>query len=201
MHPPDRASADRSAEPSEAELVDRARAGDEAAFRALVVRYEPLVAATATGMLGRGPEAEDVGQETFVRFWRSLDRFRGDSTVGTYLTRIAMNLSLNVLKRRTRMRRWFPGGDLPDRPDPAAGASREVERSETARLVGDAIRTLAPPHRAVVVLRLVQGLSTAETAAALGIPTGTVLSRLSRAQRRLREKLAPIVAHGTPDAS
>ncbi len=201
MHPSDRVIANRSAEPSEAELIDRARDGDEGAFRELVVRYEPLVAATAQGMLGRGPEAEDVGQETFVRFWRSLDRFRGDSSAGTYLTRIAMNLSLNVLKRRTRMRRWFAEGDLPDRADPSAFASRETETSETARVVGEAIRTLEPPHRAVVVLRLVQGLSTAETAAALGIPTGTVLSRLSRAQRLLRQKLAPMMDHGTPDAS
>jgi len=177
------------------ELVDRARRGDDQAFRQLVARYERQVAATVVGMLGRGPEADDVGQETFIRFWRSLDRFRGDSSAGTYLTRIAMNLSLNALKRRQRMRRWFAHGDLPDREDPATGAGIQVERSDTARAVGDAIRTLEPPQRAVVVLRLVRGLSTAETSAALGIPAGTVMSRLSRAQHQLRRILAPIMDH------
>lgn len=177
------------------ELVDGARRGDDQAFRRLVDRYERQVAATVVGMLGRGPEADDVGQETFIRFWRSLDRFRGDSSVGTYLTRIAMNLSLNALKRRQRMRSRFAHGDLPEREDPATGAGIQVERSDTARAVGDAIRTLEPPQRAVVVLRLVRGLSTDETAAALGIPAGTVMSRLSRAQSRLRRTLAPIMDH------
>lgn len=201
MHPSDRVPKHRLEQLSEAELIDHARNGDDDAFRELVVRFEPQVAATAQGMLGRGPEADDVGQETFVRFWRSLDRFRGDSSVGTYLTRIAMNLSLNQLKRQSRMRRWFAEGALPDREDPSAAASQGAERSETARIVADAIQSLEPPHRAVVVLRLVRELSTAETAAALGIPAGTVMSRLSRAQRLLRRKLAHVMDHGTPDAS
>jgi len=65
------------------------------------------VAATVIGMLGHCPEAEDIGQETFIRFYKSLDKFRGDASVGTYLTRIAINLSLNEIKRRRRQRKFF----------------------------------------------------------------------------------------------
>ena len=82
-----------SARSSEDKLLERARQGDERAFRQLVERYEGLVAATVIGMLGPGPDAEDVGQETFIRFNRALKSFRGDSSVGTYLTRIAINQS------------------------------------------------------------------------------------------------------------
>jgi len=194
MQPSDRGAEHRPAADTEAALIERARAGDEAAFRALVTRFEPVVAGTVIGMLGRGQDAEDVGQETFVRFWRSLDRFRGDASAGTYLTRIAMNLSLNVLKRRQRMRRWFGGSEPPDTPDPAGGPAAGLERSETAELVDAAIRTLPPAFRSVVVLRLVQGLSTAETARVLDVPTGTVLSRLARAQQKLRDLLAPVMS-------
>ena len=89
--------------PPDEELLERARGGDDRAFRVLVDRYQGVVAATVTGMLGLGDDAEDVGQETFIRFHRSLDRFRGESSVATSLTRIAINLSLTALKRR---RRW-----------------------------------------------------------------------------------------------
>ena len=81
-------------------LTDRAREGDEAAFRTLVTRYESRVAATVVGMLGPGDEADDVGQETFIRFYQALGKFRGEAALITYLTRIAMNLSLNAIKRR-----------------------------------------------------------------------------------------------------
>ncbi len=178
--------------PPDDELVRRARSGDQAAFRALVERYEPLVAGTVIGMLGRGPDAEEVGQETFVRFWKALDRFRGDSSVGTYLTRIAMNGSLNRLRSRSRWFRRF-SSDVPDdladpgsRPDEVVGAAELRDRLDRA------VRSLAPDYRSVVVLRLVQGLSTRETAEALSIPVGTVLSRLSRAQDRLRSILGAL---------
>ncbi len=84
-------------------LVDRAQSGDEQAFRILVERYEGAVAATVIGMLGHG--AGDVGQEVFVRFYRSLSRFRGEAAVKTYLTRIAINQSLNALKTPTQAAR------------------------------------------------------------------------------------------------
>lgn len=185
------------------------RSDDRAAFRTLVERYEPSVAATVVGMLGPGPDAEDVGQETFIRFYQALDRFRGDSSVGTYLTRIAINLSLNVLKRRRRRRLLFldppatgsagtsgasdaPAEGLLDRKagaDPLPDARLESAEQET--MAREALATLADDQRAVIVLRLVEGKSTRETAEILGLPTGTVLSRLSRAITQLKNKLAP----------
>lgn len=152
-------------------------------------RYESQVAATVCGMLGRCDEADDVGQETFVRFYGALGKFRGDSGVGTYLTRIAMNLSLNALKRRKKQReRFAPDGSdkLEDIADPAGPSREEWEQKDA---VYKALQKLDPDFRAVVVLRLMDGYSTQETAQALNLPLGTVLSRLSRAQAKLRDIL------------
>ena len=178
---------------SDRDLLERARAGEERAFRILVERYELAVASVVIAMLGRGEEAEDVGQETFIRFYRSIDRFRGDAALGTYLTRIAINLSLNALKRRNRLAARFLSRDearaLP--AEPATEGGEEIERRERERLVRRAIGRLDAKHRAVVVLRMIEGYSTRETAAILDLPEGTVLSRLSRAMRKLEAELEP----------
>ncbi|MFH1568709.1 MAG: RNA polymerase sigma factor [Gemmatimonadota bacterium] len=178
------------------ELIERARTGDEDAFRALLNRYEAQVAATAIGMLGPGPDAEEVGQDTFIRFHQSLSRFRGESSLGTYLTRIAINLSLNAAKRRQRARARFWSRDREEDPppEPAVDGRETVERAAREALVRQAIQELKPEHRAVVVLRLVDGCSTRDTAQLLGIPEGTVLSRLSRALASLKSILEPRMA-------
>jgi len=172
-------------------LLERARKGDERAFRLLVERHEPRVAATAIGMLGPGDEAEDVGQETFIRLYRSLDRFRGDSSLGTYLTRIAINLSLTALKKRRR--RWSRFIERDERkrelPEASWDPRGELERTEAREAVRAAVRRLGPDHRAVVVLRMIDGYTTRETAEILGIPVGTVMSRLARAMARLEEDM------------
>src|SRR4029077_18480543 len=93
---------DMSNPASDADVIALARSGDDRAFAVLVARYEGAVAATGIGMLGRGDDADDVGQETFFRFHRALGNFRGESSLKTYLVHIAMNLSLNALKRRRR---------------------------------------------------------------------------------------------------
>ena len=84
----------------DAQLLNEIRNGNDAVFRDLIKKYEGLVSATIIGMIGGCPEAEDIGQEVFVRFYKALDKFRGDSSIGTYLTRIAINLSLNEIKKR-----------------------------------------------------------------------------------------------------
>ncbi len=181
---------------TDTELVRRIRKADHAAFRTLVERYEPQVAATVIGMLGPGPEAEDVGQNTFVRFYQAIDRFRGDASVGTYLTRIAINLSLNALKRRKRDERRHVRSDGTEDELPAVDNGHGVEDRERDRLVRRAIDQLPDNQRTVVVLRMIQGYSTKETAELLNVPQGTVLSRLARAQLRLKEALAPLVRDG-----
>lgn len=175
------------------ELVRQAHAGDESAFRALVDRHESRVAATVVGMLGTGPDAEDVGQQTFVRFYQALGKFRGESSVGTYLTRIAINLALNASKRRQRTRLRFWSRDREEDPPPEAfvDGRETVAGSERDQMVREAVQGLTPDHRAVVVLRMLEGYSTRETAELLGIREGTVLSRLSRAMGHLKGQLAP----------
>lgn len=167
------------------ELLKSSRDGDVGAFGELVKRYESKVAATVIGMLGQCEEADDVGQETFIRFYHALHAFRGESSVGTYLTRIAINLSLNELKRRERHRFIFTKLD-PDQETAEPAAENDVDRFEEKEILRRALETLPPKFRAVVNLRLAEGYSTEETADMLHIPVGTVLSRLQRAQKKLR---------------
>ncbi len=178
------------------QLLAQARTGDARAFRMLVERYEGKVAATVVGMLGPGPEADDVGQETFIRFYRSIDKFRGDAALGTYLTRIAINQSLKALQRRKTWRQRFLRSDDVDTPlpDPAVEGDRDLESQERKVLVQAALQRLKPEQRAVVVLRMMEGYSTNETADLLGIRPGTVMSRLSRALARLQTILGPTLA-------
>ena len=182
-------------------LVARARAGDAAAFRQLVERYQPIVASVVIGMLGAGDDAEDVGQETFIRFYAALAQFRGDASPSTYLRRIAMNLSLNALKRRKRSWLRLISRDA----SPAAlheppVEAYDAERSERIDVVRRAVAQLNEKQRAVVVLRLLDGLSTNETAAILELPPGTVMSRLSRGMAELERLLAPYAKGDEHDA-
>lgn len=175
---------------TEHELIKQAKAGDPHAFEQLVKKYESQVAATVIGMLGKCQAADDVGQEVFIRFYKYLTSFREDSALGTYLTRIAINLSLNELKRRKR-RRFFLGSSEEDEKDIAVDPDDSINKRENQKLVQNAIQKLEPNFRAVIVLRLIEGHSTEETAKILNIPLGTVLSRLSRAQKKLKKYLTP----------
>ncbi len=184
--------------PSDLELTRRAGDGDDGAFRELVERYESQVAATVVGMLGPGPDAEDVGQETFIRFHAALGRFRGEAALGTYLTRIAINLSLNVSRsrQRARWRFWSLDSDEDPAPAPFTDGAALQDQADTRAEVQMALQQLKPDHRAVVVLRMIQGYSTRQTAQALGLPEGTVLSRLSRGLSSLKEILQRRFDHG-----
>ncbi|OWY20658.1 RNA polymerase subunit sigma-24 [Sphingobacteriales bacterium UPWRP_1] len=185
------------------QLVEQARNGDHQAFKMLVTRYRQRVATTVIGMLGYCTEAEDVGQETFVRFYRALHNFRGDAAVGTYLTRIAINLSLNELKKRKKrpvfslLSKPYNANSYNNNNDdeyelPIADANETPEKYEARELVQKALQQLEPKFRSVVLLRLVEGYSTQETADLLHIPLGTVLSRLARAQEKLKELLTKL---------
>lgn len=176
----------------DAALVARARKGDDDAFRVLVERHQAAVARTVFGMLGAGDDADDVGQETFVRFHGALASFRGESSVRTYLVRIAMSCALNTLRSQKRRELRFVSDDdaLAAAVDPAPpGLSADDGQAERIRA---ALDRLNPEHRAVVVLRLLEERSTKETAEILQIPDGTVLSRLSRAVKQLRVTLGPV---------
>jgi len=166
-------------------LVKAAAAGDQKAFEQIVLKYKSMVAKVTMGMLGNYADAEDAGQETFLRFYRSLHQYKGDAALGTYLTRIALNVSLNEIKRRAS-RKWL---SLEERHAGYHADRHSFRQSDNAEVVEKALSQLDTKYRTVVVLRIIQGFSTKETAELLGLPIGTVLSRLARAQ----EKLKPIL--------
>jgi RNA polymerase sigma-70 factor (ECF subfamily) len=147
--------------------------GDESAFNELVATYERRVFALAFRMLGRRDEAEDLAQEVFVQVFRTIDQFRGDSKLSTWIYRIAVDLCKD---RATYLSRRAAGMS---RPDELVGAQRE-------RAVKKAITHLEPELREVLVLRDVEDLSYEEIASATGLPDGTVKSRIRRARAELR---------------
>ena len=173
---------------ADGELLRRSREGDFTAFSELVRRYESKVAATVIGMLGPGDEADDVGQETFIRFHHALKSFREEASVGTYVTRIAINLSLNELRRRKRRRLLFRSSDIENESEEPA-TDEAPDQFDRKEIVAHALNALEPKFRVVVTLRLMEGYSTEETAELLGVPIGTVLSRLLRAQKKLQKFL------------
>ena len=162
------------------DLIEKSRKGDTLAFKELVVRNEGKIAGVVKSMLGETPEADDVGQEVFVRFYKALDKFKGESTVSTYLIRIAINLSLNEIK--TRKRKSF----LFTRDEKGHDVQSPDDKTDMKEMVNNEIMRLDPDFRSVVTLRMMEGYSTVETAEILGIPIGTVLSRLARAQKKLK---------------
>ena len=142
-------------------------------------------------MIGYRPQAEDIGQETFFRFYKSLSKFRGDSKIGTYLTRIAINLCLDEIKRMKKKRTLFvsnPGETIQELPD----TNNSPLRGEAQKIVHWGLQRLEPKFRSVIVLRLLDGCTSRETAEILHLPIGTVLSRLIRAQQKLKRILAPV---------
>ncbi len=172
------------------ELVKTAAKGDKFAFGIIVRQYEGLVAKTVMGMLGNTQEAEDTGQEVFIRFYKSMNQYKGDSALGTYLTRIAINLSLNALKKQ-KSRKTNDLGKI----EYQLSGEDITESIDNREVIENALSQLEPEFRSVVVLRLVEGYSTKETAGILKLPLGTVLSRLSRAQKKLKELLKKELTH------
>jgi RNA polymerase sigma-70 factor (ECF subfamily) len=188
---------------SDDELLKLARQGDASAFGRLVRRHEAAVAAVVIGMLGPGDDADDVGQETFIRFHAALATFRGEASLRTYLQAIAMNLSRNALKRRRRSALRLISRDhaITALNEPTVDAFNP-ETGERISVVRQAIATLDERHRSVVVLRLLVGLSTKDTATMLQLPQGTVMSRLARGITTLQQRLAWYTKEsgGRPDA-
>lgn len=168
---------------SDGQLIDAIKAGDNSAFEWLVENYEHDIAKTVKGMIGNVPVADDVGQEVFIRFYHSVSKFRGDSSLKTYLTRIAINLSLNELKRR-KAKRWLVFDNDHREIKSISDVHKQNDINEMVQL---ALSHLETKFRSVMVLRLMQGYSTKETSEILNLPQGTVLSRLARGQEKLRQ--------------
>ena len=171
---------------NEKELIKASIEGDEKAFGELVDNYRKMVAHTVKGMFGDSVFAEDIGQEVFIKLYYSLPEFRGDAKLSTYIQKIAVNMTLNELKRRKRVISLFSqkGDDEIQGLDIAD--SDASEKNDAAEIVNKALMGLDPGFRIVVTMRMLHGYSTRETAEILDLPLGTVLSRLYRAQEQLR---------------
>jgi RNA polymerase sigma-70 factor (ECF subfamily) len=179
------------------ELVEDAARGSREAFDALVRRHQGAIVNLARAMTAADADADDLAQEAFVRAWRSLARFRHESTFRTWLHGIAINVIRTHHGRGSRLRRLFglSGSERDGATDPLDRASIDdgIEGPLAMReMIDRALVTLPPDMREAVVLRDVQGLDYKEIAAALGVPLGTVESRIFRARQRLRPLLEPL---------
>ena len=178
-------------------LIEACRAGRTEAFGVLVQRYQDRLYPTMLRLTGDAEDALDLLQDAFLRAFEKLDRFHGDSAFYTWVYRIAVNLALSGRRRRRVIARSRGGtpcdpaelADDLDQTDP----TRPLERRERDDLIQEALDSLAPDHRAVVVMKEFDGLRYEEIAAILAIPVGTVRSRLHRARLDLREKLSGVV--------
>ena len=182
-------------EQSDIAIIEQIKVGNEQAFSLIVQRYQQQVARTVIGMLGQVDEVDDVGQEVFIRFYNSIDQYRGESSLSTYLSRIAINLSLNALKKKKRRHIFAKIGsnNTPnDSIENTAIANDRFEEKDKQEIVQLALNQLEPKFRVIIVLRMLEGYSTKETAEALNIPSGTVLSRLSRAQEKFKTALTKL---------
>lgn len=181
---------------TERELVQRAKAGDHAAFSQLVSAYEGKIYNLALRYLGNSEDAMDASQEIFLRMFRFLSGFQEDSSFSTWLYRIGVNVCKDLLSRRTK--RAEQPLEIPDEEDDSRPAEipdgrydpeRILEESELRQTLTDAIAQLPDQQREMIVLRDIQGLSYEEIGQTLCLEAGTVKSRLFRARESLRKKL------------
>jgi RNA polymerase sigma-70 factor (ECF subfamily) len=176
----------------EAELVKAALNGNKNAFGEIVKRYRKMVARTVKGMLGDTVFAEDIGQEVFIKLYYSLSEFRGEAKLSTYIQKIAVNLTLNEIKRRKRFFSMFSQKGNNEMYEFEVADNDNEERREASEIVNKALMAIDPKFRIIVTMRMLQGYSTTETAEILNLPLGTVLSRLSRAQEQLKNVLGKL---------
>lgn len=181
----------------DAELVRRTLAGDRNAFEDLVRKYHQPLLRLLKGITRNTQDAEDLVQDTFLRAFRNLDRFDLSRPFRPWLWTLGTRLALHLIARKERKNVSLEtAGTDPDQQarldGPWLGSLADVERMDAAllqRALMEALETLEPDHRAVMILRVFEERSYGEIAEILEVPEGTVMSRLSRARTRLRERL------------
>lgn len=181
---------------SDDQLVRRHLAGEAGAFHEIVVRHRNRVYAVALRVCGRSEDALDVTQDVFVTAFRKLSSFRGEALLTTWLHRLAVNAALDLARRRSR-RDHAPLEEVPEQADAEPGPEEHAVAAQRAAEVQRALLRLSPEFRAVIVLHDLQDLDYAGVADALGVPLGTVKSRIHRA----RIELARLLGHLEPDAN
>ena len=182
-------------------LVKRARRGDERAFAELVRRFQGRVMNLVSRVLNDRECGDDISQEVFVRVYVHRRNYRRGSKFSTWLFTIAANLAKNEIRRRVRRRNWFSLNALQEvlkdsaiqLADPTEGRESRMEREQLQEAMGRAIATVPEKYRLALVLRDIDGLTYEEIAQVLGIPGGTVRSRINRARGMLKRKLIPLL--------
>ena len=191
-------------------LVRAAQKGDESAFRQLVERYQRRIFQLALGMTKDPDDAMDIAQETFVRVHKYLPSFKGDSSFFTWTYRIATNLCLDAQRKKGRTERVevTDEGDQAeieaamDPPSHAlAGPQRQALNEELKGKIDEALAGLSENHRAILLLREVEGMSYEELAKVLEIRKGTVMSRLFHARLKMQNKLREYLGEDAPVGS
>jgi RNA polymerase sigma-70 factor (ECF subfamily) len=172
-------------EASDEELMAAIAAGDVSALEKLVERHKTKAFQIALGITGDRGTAMDVSQDAFIRLYRSAGRFRSGRKFFPWFYRILRNRALTELDKRKRRAEEALGLDFPFQPD----QTEPPEKADLKRMIWEAIGRLPDDYKEIIVLRHFNGLHYAEIAAALSLPTGTVMSRLHTARRRLRDEL------------
>lgn len=183
------------------ELVERAQRGDKHAFGLLVSKYQRKLSRLLSRFVKDQAEVEDVAQEAFVKAYRALPSFRGDSAFYTWLYRIGINTAKNYLVAMGRRAPTVTGYDSEEAEEFDGGDQlRDINTPESllmskqiANTVNEAMRQLPEELRAAIQLREIEGMSYEEIAAAMDCPIGTVRSRIFRARDAIAERLRPLL--------
>lgn len=181
--------------------VAQVRSGDRDAFRLLVEQHSRAIFRLAYRMTGNEQDAEDVVQETFLRAYRTFDRYESRSSFGTWLHRIAANYAIDLLRARQRFRRHQEAGDGQEQPSllerlPASSPlpDRLAVDGEVRQRVGGALKLLTPQERAAFVLRHFEGQSIETIGSTLGLAPSATKHSIFRAVQKLRRALEPFVS-------
>jgi RNA polymerase sigma-70 factor (ECF subfamily) len=183
------------------ELVERAQRGDKQAFGLLVQKYQRKLGRLLSRMIRDQSEVEDVVQEAFVKAYRALPNFRGDSAFYTWLYRIGINTAKNYLVAMGRRPQVVTEIEVEDAENYDSGAElrttdtpeTELMSKQVAKTVNDTVAALPEELRTAITLREIEGLSYEEIANFMGCPIGTVRSRIFRARETIAEKLRPLL--------
>lgn len=176
---------------SEEVLVECSQAGDRAAFEELVRRHADRLYAVVVRFLADGEEAQDVTQEAFLRAWRSIGRFRGQSQFFTWLYRIGINEAKRWAGRRppAELITSLDDDPVPEAPDWSQAPQLRLEQSDLRDVLERAVRELPMRYRATVILRDIEGLSTSEASEVMELSEAAFKSRLHRARLAVRRSL------------
>lgn len=178
---------------NERELIARLQKRDEAAFEELIRQYEKKVYTLCFRMCGNSEDAEEAAQDTFLALWRGIDRFRQESSLSTWIYRLATNACIDTLRRRKKQSGSVSLDDeelFVDAVDTSPQPQETVEHRETQKLLQEGLSALPEEYRKVLILREIEGLSYTEIAESASIELGTVKSRISRGRSLLRNFLS-----------